>query len=122
MLDQATYVVLLFLEPAGEEVQRLERAAEGRRRRRHLEPRRPHVDGGCGAHHHVVRRHAEVVQLPQRVLRPPERLHRRGTSASGGLYVVKDIVVVAWTGQVKIQALFELQPTDYLSCHRIVAG
>ena len=99
--------MLLFLEPAGEEVQRLERAAKGRRRRRHLEPRRPHVDGGGGAHH-VIKRHAEVVQLPQRVLRPADRLRRRDTFASG-LHVVKDIVV-AWTGQVKIEALFELQP------------
>jgi hypothetical protein len=57
--------VLLFLEPAGEQVQRLERPAE---RRRGLESLRPDV---------VQRRHAEVaVQLPQRVLRPAQRLRR----------------------------------------------
>ena len=95
-IGRSGHVVLLFFEPAGEEVQRLERPAEGSRRRRHLEPRRRHhVDGrGGGAHDDVVkRRHAEVVQLPQRrVLRPAERLSRRHKPSS-----TATLCVVAWT-------------------------
>jgi hypothetical protein len=72
--DGSCRLVLFLLEPAGEQVQGLERPAERRFRRWwcHLEPRRPHVVAGGGAH-------AEVVQ---RVLRLAERFRRCNPASS----------------------------------------